>query len=76
MICSGDVDISDFLDTDVNVAQAISDGGYNSTGTTTFDINAAAYVEDDDPMIDEAIEMMTLAIHAAEGKDEENADGG
>eukprot|EP00984_Skeletonema_dohrnii_P027031 scaffold16455_cov177-Skeletonema_dohrnii-CCMP3373.AAC.1 len=77
MICSGDVDISEFLDTDVHVAQAISDGGYNSMGTTTFDINAAAYVEDDDPMIDEAIEMMTLAIHAAEGKDEEeNADGG
>eukprot|EP00984_Skeletonema_dohrnii_P031221 scaffold23451_cov101-Skeletonema_dohrnii-CCMP3373.AAC.1 len=43
MICSGDVDISEFLDTDVHVAQAISDGGYNNTGTTTFDINAAAY---------------------------------
>eukprot|EP00984_Skeletonema_dohrnii_P035776 scaffold35955_cov261-Skeletonema_dohrnii-CCMP3373.AAC.2 len=53
---------------------AISDGGYNNTGTTTFDINAAAHVEDDDPMVDEAIEMMTLAIHAAEGKDDENAE--
>eukprot|EP00985_Skeletonema_marinoi_P014579 scaffold7400_cov225-Skeletonema_marinoi.AAC.1 len=69
MIYSGDLDISNILDVDVHAAQSIPDG-YVDPGNTTFDANAAAFAEGDDPLIDEAIEMMTFAIHAAEGHDD------
>ena len=69
MIYSGDLDISNILDVDVHAAQSIPDG-YVDPGITTFDVNATAFAEDDDPLIDEAIEMMTFAIHAAEGHDD------
>eukprot|EP00984_Skeletonema_dohrnii_P028703 scaffold18756_cov80-Skeletonema_dohrnii-CCMP3373.AAC.1 len=76
MLYTGDMDVSEFLNIDAHAAHVISDDGYINGGTSTYDVNATAIAEDDNPMEDEAIELMTLAIHAAEGKDEENADGG
>eukprot|EP00984_Skeletonema_dohrnii_P007483 scaffold2711_cov87-Skeletonema_dohrnii-CCMP3373.AAC.1 len=70
MIYTGDVDVSEFLDTDAHAAQIISDDGYINGGASTYDVNATAITEDENSMEDEAIELMTLAIHAAAGQDD------